>query len=418
MPRRGTGRPRSRLAALVGGFLGPLLLVGSLATRLGLGLDAPWYLGAARRRRLRQLCHTARRRRLARGRRTAEQRSPRGRYAPYPSAAERPRLGPAATHRPAGPCWAPRNRKRPPPSGNSGPSRPRDAGTRPDSPAESVAVSRRHEDERVRRGCPHDHVRLAPGQRVEDGARRTVPNEPGPDELVPVRVRLRPRAEAAAFEPRDADRRCPGEPAAPAGRRARSRRAPRPGSRAARRRAGLPARRTRSAFPASSRRPRRPPRRRARPRPCRTRSCGPTETPPEVTRTSAVEPRARASRWAASSSATELSRSTSAPADPAARRAGSRSPRRSVPAPSGSPGRRSSLPVTSTAARGLRRNAHLGDARRRERGELCGPPDARRRRRLSRRRRRLRPPGGCSRPARRLPIARSCCHFRQHTRRG
>ena len=33
-----------QLAALVGGFLGPLLLVGSLATRLGLGLDAPWYL--------------------------------------------------------------------------------------------------------------------------------------------------------------------------------------------------------------------------------------------------------------------------------------------------------------------------------------------------------------------------------------
>ena len=74
-------------------------------------------------------------------------------------------------------------------------------------------------------------------------------------------------------------------------------------------------RRTRSACPASRRRPRRPPRRRAQPRIARTRSCGPTDTPPEVTRTSASSPRASASRCASSSSATEVRRSASAPAE-------------------------------------------------------------------------------------------------------
>ncbi len=83
-----------QLAALVGGFLGPVLLVGSLATRLGLGLDAPWYLaqlaavgyvklptllvGGAWIAVAAQLTAITARR-----------------YAPYPSAAERPRLGPA-----------------------------------------------------------------------------------------------------------------------------------------------------------------------------------------------------------------------------------------------------------------------------------------------------------------------------------
>ena len=83
-----------QLTALVGGFLGPLLLVGSIATRLGLGLDAPWYLaqlaavgyvklptllvGGAWLAVAAQLTAITARR-----------------YGPYPSAAERPRLGPA-----------------------------------------------------------------------------------------------------------------------------------------------------------------------------------------------------------------------------------------------------------------------------------------------------------------------------------
>lgn len=82
-----------RGAVLLAGFAGPLLLVGSFATRFGLGLDAPWYvaelvavgyvplptvviflgwLGVAG-----QLAALAA-----------------GRYAPYPSAAERPPRGP------------------------------------------------------------------------------------------------------------------------------------------------------------------------------------------------------------------------------------------------------------------------------------------------------------------------------------
>ena len=87
-------RPPLQLAALVGGFLGPLLLVGSFAARFGLGLDAPWYLaqlasvgyvklptllvGSAWLAVAAQLAAITARR-----------------YAPYPSAAERPRLGPA-----------------------------------------------------------------------------------------------------------------------------------------------------------------------------------------------------------------------------------------------------------------------------------------------------------------------------------
>jgi len=86
--------PPIKLVALFSGFLGPLLLVGSVATRLGLGLDAPWYLAqlaavgyvklptllvvGAWMAVAAQLSATVARR-----------------YAPYPTAAERPRLGPA-----------------------------------------------------------------------------------------------------------------------------------------------------------------------------------------------------------------------------------------------------------------------------------------------------------------------------------
>jgi hypothetical protein len=83
----------ARLALVAAGLVGPFILVGSFMFRFGLGFDAPWYLaelvaidyvpivafvlvlcclaGAA------QLTAIAA-----------------GRYAPYPSAAERPPLGP------------------------------------------------------------------------------------------------------------------------------------------------------------------------------------------------------------------------------------------------------------------------------------------------------------------------------------
>jgi hypothetical protein len=86
-------RRAARAGLLLVGFLGPLLLLGSFATRYGLGLDAPWYLaeltaigyvplvvvvivlawtaGAAQ-----LVALTA------------------GRYAPYPRASERPPRGP------------------------------------------------------------------------------------------------------------------------------------------------------------------------------------------------------------------------------------------------------------------------------------------------------------------------------------
>jgi hypothetical protein len=86
--------PPIKLVALAGGFLGPLLLVGSVATRLGLGLDAPWYLAqlaAVGYVKLPTLLVVGAWMAVA-AQLTA---TVAGRYAPYPTAAERPRLGPA-----------------------------------------------------------------------------------------------------------------------------------------------------------------------------------------------------------------------------------------------------------------------------------------------------------------------------------
>jgi len=82
-----------RAAVLAAGFAGPLLLVGSFATRLDLGLDAPWYLaelaavGYVPFPSLLTLCAW-----LACAGQLAALSA--GRYAPYPSARERPRFGP------------------------------------------------------------------------------------------------------------------------------------------------------------------------------------------------------------------------------------------------------------------------------------------------------------------------------------
>ena len=80
-------------ALLAAGFAGPLLLLGSFAFRFDLGLDAPWYLaelaaiGYVPFASVLVVCAW-----LA----VAAQLTAvvAGRYAPYPSAAERPRLGP------------------------------------------------------------------------------------------------------------------------------------------------------------------------------------------------------------------------------------------------------------------------------------------------------------------------------------
>ena len=87
-------RPAALQAAvLAAGFGGPLLLLGSFAIRLDLGFDAPWYLaqlaavGYVSFPSLLVICAW-----LA----VAAQLTAvvAGRYTPYPSAEERPRLGP------------------------------------------------------------------------------------------------------------------------------------------------------------------------------------------------------------------------------------------------------------------------------------------------------------------------------------
>jgi hypothetical protein len=84
----------ARAALLAAGLLGPLLLLGSLAWRYGLGLDAPWYLAeltATGYVGLPAVVIAAGWLAVA-GQVTALSA---GRYAPYPSAAERPPRGPA-----------------------------------------------------------------------------------------------------------------------------------------------------------------------------------------------------------------------------------------------------------------------------------------------------------------------------------
>ena len=81
-----------RVAVLLAGFVGPLLLIGSLALRFDLGLDAPWYLAelaAVGFVPFPALLVTSAWLAVA-GQLSA---SVAGRYAPYPAAGERPRLG-------------------------------------------------------------------------------------------------------------------------------------------------------------------------------------------------------------------------------------------------------------------------------------------------------------------------------------
>ncbi len=83
----------TRLAVLGAGFLGPMLLLGSFAFRYGLGLDTPWYLTELTATGYVKLAAVA----IAvawlgaAGQMTA---LTVGRYAPYPSARERPPRGP------------------------------------------------------------------------------------------------------------------------------------------------------------------------------------------------------------------------------------------------------------------------------------------------------------------------------------
>jgi hypothetical protein len=93
LPHMRRRRPGARLGLLLAGFVGPFVLLGSMMFRFGLGLDAPWYLveltavgyisTVALFLVLCWLAGTAQLTAIALGR-----------YAPYPSAAERPPRGP------------------------------------------------------------------------------------------------------------------------------------------------------------------------------------------------------------------------------------------------------------------------------------------------------------------------------------
>jgi hypothetical protein len=93
LPQFRAGPRWARAALLAGGFLGPLLLLGSLALRYDLGLDAPWYLAeltAAGYVKLPAIVIAVGW--LASAGQIAALAA--GRYAPYPSARERPPRGP------------------------------------------------------------------------------------------------------------------------------------------------------------------------------------------------------------------------------------------------------------------------------------------------------------------------------------
>jgi hypothetical protein len=82
-----------RLGVLLAGFAGPALLVGSFAGRFGLGFDTPWYL--AELAALGYVPWTAVVLTLAWAAGGAQLAAlAAGRYAPYPSPAERRRRGP------------------------------------------------------------------------------------------------------------------------------------------------------------------------------------------------------------------------------------------------------------------------------------------------------------------------------------
>src|SRR5262249_44462254 len=85
--------PVARVAVLGAGFAGPALLLGSVGTRLGLGLDAPWYVAELTAVHYVPLLAVV----VAAAWLAAAHLLTAlalGRYAPYPARDERPPLGP------------------------------------------------------------------------------------------------------------------------------------------------------------------------------------------------------------------------------------------------------------------------------------------------------------------------------------
>ena len=264
----------TRAALLAAGFAGPALLVWSLSERLGLGANAAAYLvelvaigyvpvplvllflawlGVAG-----QLAALSARR-----------------YAPYPSAEERPPRGPVRQLVRAGLLTIERRRRRV--------AAEQDARRRGLERQEAdalasgqLAVAARHEHERI--GCrgTHDHVRVLPAERLEPGVvaacadelvanavpadrpRERPVSQRGPGSRSPSSARRAGRTKSS--KPTSVETGLPGRP--------NTRVAPRTPNETGL--PGLTATRQKTSSTPSSRAT------------CRTRSCGPTDTPPEL----------------------------------------------------------------------------------------------------------------------------------------
>ena len=188
LPQLGDRPVAARLATWLAGLAGPALLLWEFADRFGLGLDAPWYLlqlaavGWVPFAALALFVVWA----AAAGQLAA---LAGGRYAPYPSASERPPLGPMR-----------RTIRRIVLSSRSATARPSPAGAgagRRGSLAQrqvphgrarrELTVASRREHERVGGRGARDHVRLLAGQRLEHDA-LAVDSQPRSQELVPLGV--------------------------------------------------------------------------------------------------------------------------------------------------------------------------------------------------------------------------------------
>jgi hypothetical protein len=94
LPQTRTESLAKQIAVLAAGFAGPLLLLASIASRLHLGLDSPWYLAELAAVGYVPITMIV----IALGWSAAAAQLiavTAARYAPYPAAGERPRLGPA-----------------------------------------------------------------------------------------------------------------------------------------------------------------------------------------------------------------------------------------------------------------------------------------------------------------------------------
>jgi hypothetical protein len=328
LPQAHAAHPIVRFALLAVGFTGPLLLTLSFSTRLGLGLETPWYLlSLVAVGYVPWIAVVLGLVWLAIGAQLTALTA--GRYAPYSSSSR-----PSAARSIQRSVVSTENRRRGPRRGGPGLAQ-RQVARRLSGRELTLAGTNEHK--RIRSGGAGDHVRLLAGHRDEQ-VLVALANRPCPHELVPVSRFASPTRRGARPRSSGPGLGLPAVPVAPDGRRARRRergdRIPRQAEdegRSARgkreRLAGLhgnsPEVLLRSELAEDP----------------THEVVRPTDTPPELTRTSASWPHSSARRCSSSSSTTGPIRSTTAPADSNAAASRGRSTRRSdlVPAPHPAP---------------------------------------------------------------------------------